>query len=144
MTGLPRFARNERSGRAWRNGAAARVYNPSRTRKNGRHAAMRLKPQERDAIAQAAHEVFAPGTAVFLFGSRVDDSRRGGDIDLLIETPQAVAPAELVELRTRFVSRLYRALDEQRIDIIMTAHEQHDPRPVVAAAKQTGILLAQV
>lgn len=105
---------------------------------------MRLKPQERDAIAQAAHEVFAPGTAVFLFGSRVDDSRRGGDIDLLIETPQAMVPAELVELRTRFVSRLYRVLDEQRIDIIMTAHEQPDPRPVVAAAKQTGILLAQV
>ena len=105
---------------------------------------MRLGPKERDAIAQAAREVFAPGTAVFLFGSRVDDNKRGGDIDLLIETPQSMTPAELVDRRTRFVSRLYRALDEQRIDIVMTAHTQQDPRPVVAAAKRTGILLAQV
>ena len=105
---------------------------------------MRLKPKERDAIAQAAQEVFAPGTAVFLFGSRVDDKKRGGDIDLLIETPRAMAPAELVERRTRFVSRLYRILEEQRIDIVITAPEQHDSRPVVAAAKQTGILLAQI
>ncbi len=105
---------------------------------------MRLKPKERDAIAQAAHDVFAPGTVVFLFGSRVDDKKRGGDIDLLIETPQPMAPAELVEHRTRFVSRLYRALEEQRIDIVITAHEQPDPRPVVLAAKRTGILLARV
>ena len=27
---------------------------------------MRLKPQEKDAIAQAARDVFAPGTAVLL------------------------------------------------------------------------------
>jgi predicted nucleotidyltransferase len=105
---------------------------------------MRLKPNERKIIAQAAHDVFTPGTAVFLFGSRVDDTKRGGDIDLLIETPQQMTPTELVDHRTRFVSRLYRALDEQRIDIIITAHEQHDPRPMVVAAKRTGILLAQV
>lgn len=105
---------------------------------------MRLKPQELDAITRAARDVFAPGTAVFLFGSRADDSRRGGDIDLLIETRQPLTPAELVEQRTRFVSRLYRALDEQRIDIVITARKQPDPRPVVADARRTGILLAQV
>ena len=81
---------------------------------------------------------------MFLFGSRVDDNKRGGDIDLLIETPQPMPPAELVDHRTRFVSRLYRELEEQRIDIVITAHEQQDPRPVVASAKRTGILLVQV
>ena len=105
---------------------------------------MRLNPKERDAIAGAAHEVFAPGTAVFLFGSRVDDNKRGGDIDLLIQTPQPMTPAELVDHRTRFVSRLYRVLEEQRIDIVITAQERQDPRPVVASARRTGILLAQV
>jgi len=51
---------------------------------------MRLQPNEVNAIAQAAREAFTPGTAVFLFGSRVDDSKRGGDIDLLVEIPEAM------------------------------------------------------
>lgn len=45
---------------------------------------MRLQPNEVNAIAQAVREAFTPGTAVFLFGFRVDDSKRGGDIDLLV------------------------------------------------------------
>ncbi|MBI2316225.1 MAG: nucleotidyltransferase domain-containing protein [Betaproteobacteria bacterium] len=105
---------------------------------------MRLKRGERAAITQAAHDVFAPGTAVFLFGSRVDDSKRGGDIDLLVETPQPMSAAELVDHRTRFVARLYRLLEEQRIDIVITARQERDTRPVVSAARRTGILLAQV
>jgi predicted nucleotidyltransferase len=105
--------------------------------------AMRLKQKEQDAIAQAAREVFTPGTSVFLFGSRVDDGKHGGDIDLLIETHRPMAPAELVERRTRFVARLYRALEEQRIDVVITAHHESDPRPVVAEARRTAILLAR-
>lgn len=105
---------------------------------------MRLNPKERDTIAQAAREAFAPGTAVFLFGSRTDDTRRGGDIDLLIETPQTLSPAEQVERRTRFVARIWRELDEQRIDVVITAGDEPDQRPVVAMARQTGILLTRV
>lgn len=105
---------------------------------------MRLNAKECDTIARAAREAFAPGTAVFLFGSRVDDGRRGGDIDLLIETPQTLSPADQVERRTRFVARIWRELDEQRIDIVITANDEPDPRPVVAAARQTGVLLARV
>jgi predicted nucleotidyltransferase len=105
---------------------------------------MRLNAHERNAIAQAAREVFAPGTAVLLFGSRADDQQRGGDIDLLIETPEPMTPTELVDHRTRFVSRLYRLLEEQRIDAVITARHQVDARPVVATAKRTGVLLAQL
>ncbi len=104
---------------------------------------MRLKQKERDAIARAAREVFAPGASVFLFGSRVDDAKRGGDIDLFIETPQILTPAELVEHRTRYIARLYRSLDEQRIDVLITAQGEPDPRTVVAKARRTGILLAR-
>lgn len=105
---------------------------------------MRLDPTERNAIAQAAREAFDPGTAVFLFGSRANDDRRGGDIDLLIETPRFMSPAEQVARRTRFVARIWRALEEQRIDVVITAGDEQDPRSVVAAAKRTGILLARV
>lgn len=46
---------------------------------------MRLSEHERNVIRKAAAEVFGPDVRVMLFGSRVDDSRRGGDIDLFVE-----------------------------------------------------------
>ena len=106
--------------------------------------AMRLQPKEVEAIEQAAREAFTPGTTVFLFGSRVQDAARGGDIDLLVETPETMSPEELVQRRTRFVSRIYRALDEQRIDVVIATRGQQDSRTVVAMAKRDGLKVAQV
>ena len=77
---------------------------------------MRLMPKEIAAIDLAARECFAPRSMVRLFGSRLDVSRRGGDIDLLIEPPLPLKPQELVERRTRFIARLYRVLGERQID----------------------------
>ena len=55
---------------------------------------MRLTPTQIHAITQTLSRL-ANGTAeVFLFGSRTDDRARGGDVDLLIETP---APLTLIE-----------------------------------------------
>ena len=84
------------------------------------------------------------GTAVFLFGSRVDDRKRGGDIDLLVEIPEAISPEELVLRRTRFVSRIYRLLDEQRIDVLIAIQDRQDSREVVATARREGLKVVQV
>lgn len=105
---------------------------------------MRLQPKEVEAIAQTLRDTFAPGTAAFLFGSRVDDSRRGGDIDLLVEIPELLSPVEVVRLRSRFVSRLYWLLDEQRIDVVIATRDAHDSREVVAVARREGLKVAQV
>ena len=103
---------------------------------------MRLSNLERQAIAGANRETFPPGTRVFLFGSRVDDERKGGDIDLLIELPAQLPVDELVARRSRFTARLYRLLDEQRIDVLVTDPVTPDERAVVAAARRHGIELA--
>ncbi|THD07708.1 nucleotidyltransferase domain-containing protein [Metallibacterium scheffleri] len=102
---------------------------------------MRLTPEQAAIIRSAAAEVFGTDARVWLFGSRVDDARRGGDIDLLIETRDRLAPAELVRRRTRYAARLYRSLGEQRIDMVITAQGEPDPRPVVAEAQRHGILM---
>ncbi len=44
---------------------------------------MRLKEEERQIIIQAVKSI-DPKANLYLFGSRVDDSSKGGDIDLLI------------------------------------------------------------
>lgn len=47
---------------------------------------MRLTDSEKSAILELADKHFGPDCRVTLFGSRVDDERRGGDIDLFVET----------------------------------------------------------
>ena len=47
---------------------------------------MRLTEFEINAIKQCALEIFGDNVQVFLFGSRVDDSKKGGDIGSYIRT----------------------------------------------------------
>ncbi len=105
---------------------------------------MRLNDKEIQAIEQAARESFAPRSTVRLFGSRLDDDRRGGDIDLLIEPPVPPTPQELVEQRNRFIARLYRRLGERRIDVLIVPADLPDHRPVVETARREGQLLTRV
>lgn len=55
-----------------------------------------------------------PSAKLYLFGSRVDDQRKGGDIDLLIESKK-LQPADVRRLRLDF----YRHFGEQKIDIVL-------------------------
>ena len=45
---------------------------------------MRLSLEEVRSILFTAEQIFGQDCSIWLFGSRVDDSKRGGDIDLLI------------------------------------------------------------
>ena len=49
---------------------------------------MRLTDREGNAIRAAAAEAFCTDAVVRLFGSRLDDTRRGGDIDLHVQLPR--------------------------------------------------------
>lgn len=104
---------------------------------------MRLSAVERHAVERASREALPSGTRVLLFGSRLDDERRGGDIDLLVELPAPLSANDTVDRRTRFTVRLYRLLEERRIDVVMTQQGQPDPRAVVAAARRQGIEVAR-
>ncbi len=46
---------------------------------------MRLTDQERRTIVEAVTAEFGPTVTLRLFGSRLDDAQRGGDIDLFID-----------------------------------------------------------
>lgn len=77
---------------------------------------MRLRPFEVEAIKAAAHRTFGDHVVVRLFGSRVNDDLRGGDIDLHFETDTPVTDRDVVQ----FEDDLFRTLDEQRVDKIFT------------------------
>lgn len=99
---------------------------------------MRLTAEQAAIIREAARTHFGPQARVWLFGSRVDDTKRGGDIDLLIKPDQAIEDS-LLKRKIRFLGQLERALGEQKIDVVI--EHAHDPRPMVEIARQTGIEL---
>lgn len=99
---------------------------------------MRLSEQQRKAIVEATRAAFGPDAEVWLFGSRVDDSKRGGDIDLLIRPDPAVTD-QLLSRKIRLLGHLERTLGERKIDVVIE-HEA-DSRPIVQVARETGIRL---
>jgi len=97
---------------------------------------MRLTSQQIEIIRHAAEEAFGPNTRVLLFGSRVDDSKRGGDIDLLIRLANA---DQLLARKLRFLGLLERQLGERKIDVVIES--PNDRRPIVQVAHATGVEL---
>jgi len=101
---------------------------------------MRLSPQQQAAIRTTVAETIGADATVWLFGSRVDDSKRGGDIDLLIETKRVDANA-LLRAEITLLTQLQNKLGEQKIDILLDYPSLRSRPPIFAIAKQTGILL---
>ena len=102
---------------------------------------IRLAPADLTAITAAAQAVLPTGSRVMLFGSRTDDSRRGGDIDLLVEPPAPLDARAQVQLRTRLAARLYRLLGERRIDIRVAAASEPSDKLVLAEARRQAVEL---
>ena len=78
---------------------------------------MRLTSHQAEAIKQAAVRVLGLPARVWLFGSRVDDTARGGDIDLLVETDE-VLPSRAAAI-CRLYGALVMALGDRRIDVLV-------------------------
>lgn len=57
---------------------------------------MRLSQPDIDAIKTVVADVCGESAVIRLFGSRLDDAAKGGDIDLMVELDEAVEhPARL-------------------------------------------------
>ena len=78
---------------------------------------MRLTPEQARAIVAATRELAGPDASVRLFGSRLHDEQKGGDIDLLIECPRPVERP--VWLAAQITARLQRALGDRKIDVLL-------------------------
>jgi predicted nucleotidyltransferase len=77
---------------------------------------MRLTKYEKKSILKAFKETFGDGK-VILFGSRVDDTKRGGDIDLyLIPTKKF---DDEIKRKISFLVKLDNYIGEQKIDVVM-------------------------
>jgi predicted nucleotidyltransferase len=98
---------------------------------------MRLLPRETAAIRTAVQDVFGPTVRVRIFGSRVRDDLKGGDIDLFVE----VEPGQASVAREQRVRDLIApTVEDLRIDIIL--HERGAPlTPLERIALRDGVVL---
>ena len=100
---------------------------------------MRFSEKSVHAVKDAVHAAFPGQSKVFLFGSRVYDNKRGGDIDLLVVSDLHRSAMEAAKIRA--VVKIQMALGDQKIDMVVTADPHLDLRPVVREALRNGIEL---
>lgn len=99
---------------------------------------MRLGLDQQQAIQRAVREVFGPDARVRLFGSRLDDEAKGGDIDLLVEVNEPIdVPAELA---ARLSVKVMRACNGRKVDVVLTAPNL-EVMPIHEIARRQGVLL---
>ena len=101
---------------------------------------MRLSDKEKKSICEAFLRHFGKNDHLWLFGSRADDSRKGGDIDLYIETEEKVSSIALKN-KLSFLSDLWTSIGEQKIDVVLNLTHDHFNLPIYQQAKSQGILL---
>ncbi|WP_124950162.1 nucleotidyltransferase domain-containing protein [Sulfuriferula thiophila] len=80
---------------------------------------MRLTQEQQTVIRTASLETFGEGVGVWLFGSRVDDDQRGGDIDILLDIPEPVDNPAL--LAARFSAKVSRLMHGRKVDVLLSA-----------------------
>ncbi|NOX14507.1 MAG: nucleotidyltransferase domain-containing protein [Epsilonproteobacteria bacterium] len=98
---------------------------------------MRLKNIDKKAIRDSFFTTFGSGK-IYLFGSRVNDSLRGGDIDLYLITD---SKENLVQKKVDFLVKLKRAIGEQKIDVVIS---RDSSRVIEQEALKNGILINEI
>lgn len=98
---------------------------------------MRLSEQEKLAITDTATSIFGQCKLV-LFGSRTDNSQKGGDIDLLIE-PMYLDGDTWFKMKIQYLVELKKRIGDQKIDLIIKRPD--DTRSIIKTAEEEGIRL---
>ena len=75
---------------------------------------MRISEIEKTTIVNAILEK-DKNAQIFLFGSRTDDFKKGGDIDILVQSDE-IGLLEIVKIK----STVFKYLPEQKIDLLVS------------------------
>jgi predicted nucleotidyltransferase len=67
---------------------------------------VRLTKQQTQIITQTVTRLSGSGTGVYLFGSRLNDQAKGGDIDLLIESDTPLSLINRAQIKMELESQL--------------------------------------
>jgi len=99
---------------------------------------VRLTDDQIHTLIEETQSCFGKTAQIWIFGSRTDDSKKGGDIDLYIETDLSEG---LVAAKLKFRSLIWPQFGEQKIDILVRSRTK-EMNPMHLIAKDSGQLLS--
>jgi hypothetical protein len=101
---------------------------------------VRLPKKDLEIIKTCFLKHFDLNDHIWIFGSRVIPSKKGGDIDLYIETNEP-DPIKANHQKMLFVNDLWLTLGDQKIDVVLNLRQHPIQLPIYEIAKKTGILI---
>ena len=93
---------------------------------------MRISEAEKKIIKEAVKK-YDTNAEVYLFGSRADNSKKGGDIDLLVMSKKIDE-----DDKWKILNHLFNEMGEQKIDLVIAKDTQ---KPFTRIALSEGVLL---
>lgn len=99
---------------------------------------MRLSATQAESIRQLVRQGWGESCRVRVFGSRLDDAGRGGDLDLLLEFPDPVENPALIAAQV--AARASRVMMGRKVDVLLSAPNLAS-LPIHEIAYREGVLL---
>lgn len=99
---------------------------------------MRITTHQQTLIKQIVNDLIAGNPEITLFGSRVDDSQKGGDIDLMITLKNSINHP--VMLSAKIAAKLTRLFQGRKVDILLSAPNLKE-QSIHHSARENGIIL---
>lgn len=97
---------------------------------------MRINPETLRIIKELAIKYFGEDSEVRIFGSRIDDTKKGGDIDIYIETSITEG---LLDRKAGFLTDLKIKIGDQKIDLIVKKRGEEGESPIYRYAVKEGV-----
>ncbi len=99
---------------------------------------VRLSDHDLDALERCFKKHFLHEDRLWLFGSRADLAKKGGDIDLYVET-YAKNVDLAIKIKSDFLNELEELIGEQKIDVVINMMLNPYPLPIHEIAKTKGV-----
>jgi len=99
---------------------------------------MRLNSEQIKAIREIVARRAGAGACVRVFGSRLRDDVRGGDLDMLVELPVPVENPAL--LSAQIAVEVGRCMHGRNVDVVLSAPNL-ERLPIHALAEKEGVML---
>jgi predicted nucleotidyltransferase len=96
---------------------------------------MRIEKSEALAAVSVVRKYLGASAAVWLFGSRVDDAQKGGDVDLYVETDEINLAIHVARARGELADVLGRY-----VDLVVNNHTKDEA--IYEVARSQGVRLA--
>lgn len=98
---------------------------------------MRIRQKDIEVIKKLAKKYFGSDTRVYLFGSRVSETQKGGDIDLFITNQDTNHLTLMVKIE--FLAELKSIIGDQKIDVVLDTEATKSKKSFYRSVKRHAI-----